>query len=116
MCLALAEDCVDKYPDLIFIASLWSGRSRLAFRTVVDAMSKLKFCRMQLIDSDTLVGQVLFGLLPTEHHGNGILIAFENGHFRFIGSGLDLEHLKENLAEVRFEGAGRESDQRCQEP
>jgi hypothetical protein len=88
------EVCVDKYPDLIFIASLWSGRSRMAFRTIAEAMAKAKDCRLQLIDSDSLLGQVLMGLLPVEHHGNGILISFEQGLFRFVGSGKDLEQLK----------------------
>ena len=90
---------VDLYPKLIFVASLWSGTSRLALRGIAEAVEGKANCRVQLVDSDSLVGQVLFGLISSDHHGNGVLIAFDQGHFRLIGSGKDLNALKTFIRE-----------------
>jgi hypothetical protein len=78
---------------LLFIATLWSGRSQMAFRTLCKILegSNSRFGKILIADSEdeTLTNLKQF---QTFHNlGNGVVISFVDGKQTQIANGNDLK-------------------------
>jgi hypothetical protein len=93
--------------DMVFVAALWSGKSRLAFQRLVTCLAghAKQSWRVLLIEDDSEFGQSLSKFVPTNAWGCGCVFRDANRQPSLLGSGIDLENLAESV-----EGFLAESD------
>ena len=93
--------------DIVFVAALWSGKSRLAFQRLVTCLAgrSKQNCRVLLIEDDSEFGHSLSKFVPKNAWGCGCVFRDAKRQPSLLGSGIDLEKLAESV-----EGFLAESD------
>ncbi len=90
---------------IVFVATLWNGKSQLAFKELVKCLERVRTGTIVVLlaDDESEYGQSLQEKAPREHWSNGCVFAISNKRCVFLASGIDLNRIDEAINEFSFE-------------
>lgn len=93
--------------SIVFVATLWNGKSQLAFKKLVSSIESLPGGLFQIfiVDDETEYGQAIQERAPRLHWSHGCIFSKLKDEFTFLASGVDLAQLE--LAINEFNSVAR---------